>query len=205
MKWTNLFKIRKQNTYPDPMKHLIVGLGNIGEEYKNTRHNIGFDILDALAEASNIAFKTARYGDVAELKVKGRTLILLKPSTYVNLSGKAVNYWLQKEKIDVKNLLVVLDDLALPFGAIRLKPSGGDAGHNGLKNIQQILGNTNYARLRFGIGNDFAKGQQVNFVLGKWTDEENDILIKRKELAGDVIKGFGTIGLQRTMNEFNNK
>ncbi len=205
MKFTNLFRIRKNKIYPDPMKYLIVGLGNIGEEYKNTRHNIGFDILDAFAEASNIAFKPARYGDMAEYKFKGRTFILVKPSTYMNLSGKAVNYWLQKEKIEVKNLLVIVDDLALPFGKIRIRPGGGDAGHNGLKHIQQTLGGNNYARLRFGIGNDFAKGQQVDFVLGKWSDEEQDALQDRIKLAGDIIKGFGTIGLQRTMNEFSNK
>lgn len=187
------------------MKYLIVGIGNIGPEYHNTRHNVGFDILDAFAKASNIVFSPSRYGDVAEYKFKGRKFILLKPSTFVNLSGKAVNYWLQKEKIDIKNMMVILDDLALPFGKIRIRPSGGDAGHNGLKHIQQTLGHANYNRLRFGIGNEFSKGQQVNFVLGKWDDKEMEALKPRFEVCAEIIKSFGTIGLQKTMNLYNNK
>lgn len=187
------------------MKYLIVGLGNIGPEYHNTRHNIGFDILDALAKASNIIFSPSRYGDIAEYKFKGRKFILLKPSTYVNLSGKAVNYWLQKEKIDVSKMMVILDDLALPFGKIRIRPSGGDAGHNGLKNIQEVLGHPNYTRLRFGIGNEFSRGQQVDFVLGKWSDEENESLIPRFKVCADIVRAFGTVGLEKTMNLYNNK
>ena len=187
------------------MKYLIAGLGNIGPKYQNTRHNIGFDILDAFSEASNIVFESNRYGDTATYKFKGRTFILLKPSTYVNLSGKAVRYWLTKENIDVKNLLVILDDLALPFGTLRLRPKGGDAGHNGLKNIQELLGHSNYARLRFGIGDEFSKGQQVNYVLGEWTDNERKLIQEKAKTAIEIIKSFGTIGLERTMNQFNKR
>lgn len=187
------------------MKYLIVGLGNIGPEYVGTRHNIGFEILDALAKASNISFEPKRYGDVATYKFKGRTFILVKPSTYVNLSGKAVNYWMQKEKIKPENFMAILDDLALPFGKIRIRAKGGDAGHNGLKNIQQVLGHQNYARLRFGIGNEFGRGQQVDFVLGKWNEEERTTLDDRIKVTNDIIRAFGTIGLSKTMNQFNNK
>ena len=187
------------------MKYLITGLGNIGEEYKNTRHNIGFKILDALADASNIFFKEERYGAISKYKFKGRTFILLKPNTYVNLSGKAVNYWLQKEKIETSNSLILTDDLALPFGQLKIKPKGGDAGHNGLKSIIETLGHQNFARLRFGIGDEFLKGNQVDYVLGKWTFEEEKILENKIETCIQIIKGFGTIGLGRTMNQFNNK
>ncbi len=187
------------------MKYLIVGLGNIGEEYRNTRHNIGFEILDAFAEASNIAFSTQRYGDVAEVKFKGRKFVLLKPSTYMNLSGKAVNYWLQKEQLTPDKMLVLVDDLALPLGSLRMRAKGSDAGHNGLANINQILGHSNFPRLRFGIGDDFPRGQQIEHVLGKWTAEERKVLPKRIELAIDMIKAFGTIGVQRAMNTYNNK
>ena len=155
------------------MKYLIVGLGNIGYEYENTRHNIGFRVLDALAKASNLVFTDGRYGATCELRLKGRVLVLLKPSTYMNLSGNAVRYWLQKENIPVENMLVVVDDLALPFGTLRLKPKGSDAGHNGLKHICEILGTQCYARLRFGIGNDFPRGGQIEFVLGSFPPEEN--------------------------------
>jgi len=186
-------------------KSLIVGLGNIGAEYANTRHNIGFQILDALAKASSISFSSDRYGDRAEFKWKGRPFVLIKPSTYMNLSGKAVNYWLQKEKVPVSQLLVVTDDLALPFGKLRLKGKGSDGGHNGLKHIQQTLGHPNYARLRFGVGNEFAKGKQVDYVLGEWDSEESAQLDKRVELASEIIKSFGTAGLPRTMNDFNNR
>ena len=151
------------------MKYLIVGLGNIGPEYQNTRHNIGFKVLDAFAKASNTVFEDMRYGAVATVKLKGRTLILLKPNTYMNLSGKAVSYWMQKEKIELSNLFVVVDDLALPFGTIRLRGKGSDGGHNGLKSINQLLGTQDYTRLRFGIGNEFPKGKQVDYVLGGWT------------------------------------
>ena len=187
------------------MKYLIAGLGNIGSEYQYTRHNIGFRVLDALAKASNIVFTDRRYGETTELKVKGKTLTLLKPSTYMNLSGNAIRYWLQAEKIPVENLLVVVDDLALPFGSLRLKGKGSDAGHNGLKSIQSILGTQNFSRLRFGIGNDFTKGGQVDYVLGEFSDEEEKALPQRFEMCEDIIKSFCFAGLQNTMNQFNNK
>ncbi len=186
------------------MKYLIAGLGNIGPEYKNTRHNIGFQILDALAEASNISFNDKRYGFVAEYKFKARTFILLKPSTYMNLSGRAVNYWLQKEKIELKNLLVLTDDLALPFGTLRVRAKGGAGGHNGLESINQVLGRNDYARLRFGIGDDFHKGYQVDYVLGEWSREEGKELPFKINDSIEIIKSFGTIGVDRTMN-FHNK
>lgn len=186
-------------------KFLIVGLGNIGDEYAETRHNIGFKIVDALAATSAIKFTTDRYADVAELKHKGKTLILIKPSTYMNLSGKAVNYWLQSEKIEVENMLVLVDELALPFGKIRIGPKGSDGGHNGLTSIQEVLNTNNYPRLRFGIGNEFNKGSQVNYVLGKWSEEELKTLTERIKIASDAVKAFSFIGLQRCMNEFNNK
>jgi PTH1 family peptidyl-tRNA hydrolase len=187
------------------MKYLIAGLGNIGSEYQYTRHNIGFRVLDALSEASNTVFTERRYGHISELKIKGRTLILLKPSTYMNLSGNAVRYWLQAEKIPLENLLVVVDDLALPFGTLRLKGKGSDAGHNGLKHIQSVLGTQDYARLRFGIGNDFPKGMQIDYVLGELGEDENKILPERLETAGNIIKSFCLAGLQNTMNQYNNK
>ncbi|MBN2261678.1 MAG: aminoacyl-tRNA hydrolase [Prolixibacteraceae bacterium] len=188
------------------MKYLVVGLGNIGDEYKNTRHNVGFTILDALAGASNIVFDVnKRYGAVAEYKFKGRTFILLKPSTYMNLSGNAVRYWMQKEKIPLENLLILVDDIALPFGKLRVRGKGGDAGHNGLKNINQVLGSSNYARVRFGIGNEFNQGQQIDYVLGEWDNEEQSKLPERIDAAIEIIKSFGTVGLERTMNQFNNK
>jgi len=187
------------------VKYLIAGLGNIGDEYSRTRHNIGFDILDALAGASNISFKDKRYGFVAEYKHRARTYILLKPSTYMNLSGNAVRYWLKKEKLDLDRLLVVVDDLALPFGTLRLRAKGGDAGHNGLNHIQNILGTAGYARLRFGIGSDFHQGQQVDYVLSGWSEEEEKALPERIDQACEIIRSFGTLGLQRTMNHFNNK
>jgi PTH1 family peptidyl-tRNA hydrolase len=187
------------------MKFLIAGLGNIGDEYANTRHNIGFIVLDALAGASNTFFKTDRLASVAEIKFKGRTFVLIKPSTYMNLSGKAVNYWLQAEKIPAENLLVVTDDIALPFGKLRMKGKGSDGGHNGLKSIQETLGTTDYARLRFGIGSEFSKGRQVEYVLGEWSEEERKALPERINLAADMIKSFGAIGLQLTMTNYNNK
>ncbi len=187
------------------MKYLIVGLGNIGNEYAKTRHNIGFEVLDALAKASNISFQDSRYAYKAETKIKGRSVILIKPTTYMNLSGRAVNYWLQKEKIVLENLLVIVDDIALPLGTLRLRPGGSDGGHNGLANINEVLGHSKYARLRFGIGNNFPKGQQVNYVLGKWTDEEWTIIHPRIELATEIISSFVTIGIERTMSAYNNK
>jgi PTH1 family peptidyl-tRNA hydrolase len=187
------------------LKYLIAGLGNIGDEYAHTRHNIGFDILDVLAKTSNIRFEDKRYAFKSELKIKGRILILIKPTTYMNLSGKAVNYWLQKEKIPIENLLVIVDDLALPFGTLRLRPKGSDGGHNGLTSINEILGHQNYARLRFGIDNQFHKGQQVNYVLSTWDNEETKLLAPRIEIACDIIKSFTIIGLERTMTTFNKK
>lgn len=187
------------------MKYLIVGLGNIGAEYADTRHNAGFDVLDALAGASNISFAAARYGAVAELKYKGRTLVLLKPSTYMNLSGKAVRYWMDAEKIAPENLLVISDDIALPFGTLRMRTKGSSGGHNGLKNISELLGREDYARIRFGIGGNFARGQQIDYVLGTWTDEERKLLPERLKVFGDAILSFAAIGAERTMNLFNKK
>ena len=187
------------------MKYLIAGLGNIGEEYRETRHNIGFMVLDALAKASNIVFSDKRYGAVANMSLKGRQLVLLKPSTYMNLSGNAVRYWMQQEKIPLENLLVVVDDLALPFGALRLKGKGSDAGHNGLKHIAATLGTQNYARLRFGIGNDFPKGCQIDYVLGHFGEDELELMPERLETAGEAVKAFCLAGLSNAMNQFNNK
>lgn len=187
------------------MKYLIVGLGNIGPEYQNTRHNIGFTILDAFAKASNVFFTDKRYGAVCEIKLKGHTLILLKPSTFVNRSGLAVRYWMEKEKIEVQNLLVIVDDISLPFGTLRLKPKGADAGHNGLKSIQETLGHNQYARLRVGIGNNYPRGKQVEYVLGQWTEEEAKALPKLVEQAIEIIKSFCLSGIESTMSQFNNK
>lgn len=186
------------------MKYLIVGLGNIGYEYENTRHNLGFKVLDFLAKESNISFIDKRYGAISSFKFKARNFILLKPSTFVNLSGKAVNYWMQKEKINISNVLVIVDDISLPLGTIRIRKKGGDAGHNGLKSIIENAGNE-FARLRFGIGNDFGIGQQVNYVLGKWTDNELKIINSKMSVIDQIVKSFGTIGIDRTMNLFNKK
>jgi PTH1 family peptidyl-tRNA hydrolase len=186
-------------------KFLIVGLGNIGDEYKGTRHNIGFDVVECLAEEAGVKFRSDRLADVAEIKHKGKTLVLVKPTTYMNLSGKALNYWMQAEKIDIEHVMVILDDLALPFGKIRIGPKGGDGGHNGLKNIQETLNTSNYPRMRFGISNEFNKGSQVNYVLGKWSDDEKKTLNERIKIAAEGVKAFAFIGLQRCMNEFNNK
>lgn len=187
------------------MKYLIVGLGNIGADYEDTRHNVGFKVLEAFAKASNTFFEPDRYGDICRVNFKGRTLVLVKPSTYVNLSGKAVNYWLQKEKLSTDRLMVVMDDLALPFGTLRLKAKGGDGGHNGLKDINRRLGRNDYPRLRIGIGDEFSKGSQVNYVLGKWSPDEEEKLPAICDQAIEMIKGFSTIGVNRTMSEFNNK
>ena len=175
------------------MKYLVVGLGNIGAEYADTRHNIGFKVLDCLAEQSNIAFTTGRYGATAELRYKGRTLVLLKPSTYMNLSGKAVRYWMEAEKIAPENLLVVVDDIALPFGTLRMRPKGSAGGHNGLKNITELLGTEAYARIRFGIGGDFARGHQVDYVLGSWSDEERKALPERLKVFAEAVLSFVSI------------
>ncbi|MBS4013588.1 MAG: aminoacyl-tRNA hydrolase [Bacteroidetes bacterium] len=187
------------------VKYLIVGLGNIGPDYHNTRHNIGFMVVDKLAEKKDAVFTPARYGDKTEFKYKGRLFILVKPSTYMNLSGKAINYWLEKEKIPYENLLVIVDDLALPLGVLRMKTKGGDGGHNGLNSIISILGSNAFSRLRFGIGNEFHKGAQVGYVLGKWTSKEMDLINPRIEVACDAVLSFGTIGPERTMNVFNSK
>jgi len=178
-------------------------LGNIGDEYKNTRHNIGFIILDAWAREANVKFSDRRYGEVASLKYRGRTFVLLKPSTFVNRSGNAVNYWLRKEKIPEENLLVLVDDLSIPFGSMRLRLKGGDGGHNGLAHISMILGHHNYSRLRFGIGSDFMTGGQVNYVLGELTQEEEKVLNTKLDLAIDIIKSFGSIGIELTMTKYN--
>lgn len=187
------------------MKYLIVGLGNIGPEYHETRHNIGFMVVDNLAKAAGATFKDGRYGFTTTLSIKGRQLLLLKPSTYMNLSGNAVRYWMQKENIGIENLLIVVDDLALPVGALRLKGKGSDAGHNGLKHIAATLGTQNYARLRFGIGNDFPKGAQVDYVLGHFSDEDWKILPERLDMAGEIVKNFCLAGIDITMNQFNKK
>ena len=186
-------------------KFLIVGLGNIGPKYHNTRHNIGFRILDHLAREESLQFETQKLGEVANFRFKGRNFILLKPSTYMNLSGKAVNYWLQKEKISLEHLLVITDDLNLPFGTIRVKTKGSDGGHNGLKDIQAQLGTTAYNRFRFGISDDFGKGRQIDYVLGEWEAEEEKKIQERLELSCEVIRSFGTAGIQHTMNNFNGK
>ncbi len=201
----NLFSKKEKDITPSDMKYLIVGLGNIGEEYEQTRHNVGFEVLDAIAKSNNVKFEEARYGAVATYKFKARNMLLLKPNTYVNLSGKAINYWMQKEKIPLSNLLVVVDDLALPFGTLRLKAKGGDAGHNGLKSIQSTLGTASYSRLRFGIGNEFSKGRQVDFVLGRWSDEEWSALLERVKVAEDIVNAFATVGAAQAMSQFNNK
>jgi peptidyl-tRNA hydrolase, PTH1 family len=200
----NLSENQLQNDN-NAMKYLIAGLGNIGAEYQDTRHNIGFSVVDALAEANDATFKNETLGAIAEFRHKGRTFILLKPSTFMNRSGKAVNYWMQKQKIAPENLLVVLDDLNLPFGKQRLRPNGSDGGHNGLKDIDLVLGNNHYARLRIGISDNFAKGRQADYVLGKWTADEHKQLPDILQYALDTVAAFGTIGLGLTMTQFNKK
>lgn len=185
------------------MKYLVVGLGNIGAEYELTRHNIGFLVLDRLADVKNATYEPARYGDQAVIKHKGRSIYLIKPSTYMNLSGKAVNYWLTTLKIPKEQLLVVVDDIALPFGKLRMRPKGSDAGHNGMKSIEQLTGGNNYPRLRFGIGDDFHKGQQVDYVLSKFSQDEFETLPEKMDKAIEMILSFCTIGISRTMNQFN--
>ena len=187
------------------MKYLVVGLGNIGAEYANTRHNIGFKVLDALAAASDTSFISSRYGDVATIRHRGHIVTLLKPSTYMNLSGKAVRYWLTELKIDKAQLLVVVDDIALPFGELRIRKKGSAGGHNGLKNITELLGGEDYARMRFGIGGDFSRGHQVDYVLGEWSQEERAKMDERLKVFSDAILSFISVGLDRTMNTFNKK
>jgi len=187
------------------MKYLIIGLGNPGSKYEETRHNIGFKVLEALADELEGKFTTERHAEIAEVKFKGRTLVCIKPSTFMNLSGKAVSYWMQQHKVPLENVLVVTDDLALPFGKLRMKGKGSDGGHNGLAHIQQTLGTPNYTRLRFGVGSDFQKGRQVDYVLGEWSDEERETLKERIKIATEFLKSYCTIGLQMTMTNWNNK
>jgi len=209
--WKILNTLFKKKTNPsiedhiEMKKYLIVGLGNIGEKYSNTRHNIGFKVLDHFAAKEDLTFQTEKLGDKLMYKLKGRTFIFLKPSTYMNLSGKAVKYWLEKEKIPLENLLVVTDDLNLPFGSLRLKGKGSDGGHNGLKDLQDKLNTTKYNRFRFGISDTFSKGRQVDYVLGEWTTEETEKLAERLDKSIDIIKSFGLAGMNNTMNGFNGK
>lgn len=190
---------------PIMKKFLIVGLGNIGAEYVNTRHNIGFKVLDYLTNQEDITFQPQKLGDIAEFKIKGKTVILLKPNTFMNLSGKAVKYWMEKENIEKDNLLVITDDLNLTFGSIRIKTKGTDGGHNGLKNIQLLLNSTEYPRFRFGISDDFKKGRQVDYVLGEWSPDEKEALKERLSISSEIIKSFVLAGLNNTINLFNGK
>ncbi len=195
----------KEKAVPDMKKFLIAGLGNIGAEYAQTRHNIGFKVLDYFAEKEALTFESNRLAERAEYKLKGRTFVLIKPTTYMNLSGKAVRYWLEKENIPIENLLVITDDLNLPFGSIRIRTKGSDGGHNGLKDIQGQLQTTNYNRYRFGISNEYEKGRQIDYVLGKWSEEELKNLPERLEKSVEIVKSFGLSGIQLTMNLFNGK
>ena len=206
MNWfSSLFK-EKNIEISDPMKKfLIVGLGNIGAEYVNTRHNIGFKVLDHFAKKEGLTFSTVKLGALAEFKIKGRTLLLLKPNTFMNLSGKAVKYWMEKENIPKENILVITDDLNLSFGTIRIKGKGTDGGHNGLKNIQILLNSSEYSRFRFGISDEFKKGQQIDYVLGNWDDIEKAKLPERLDIASEIIQSFALTGLNETMNTFNGK
>lgn len=193
----------KLNEIDNMKKFLIVGLGNIGSEYAETRHNIGFKVLDSLAQIQEFSFETKKLGDLASFKIKGRTVLCLKPSTYMNRSGKALKYWMEKEKISLANVLVITDDINLPFGSLRLKTKGSDGGHNGLKDIQSILQTSKYNRLRFGVGSDFSKGRQVDYVLGKWDTEENEALKERLIKTNEMIHSFVLAGVAITMNQFN--
>ncbi|WP_339664449.1 aminoacyl-tRNA hydrolase [Maribacter arcticus] len=189
----------------DPMKKfLIVGLGNIGDEYAETRHNIGFKVLDEVAQANDFTFETAKLGDIGSYKIKGRTIICLKPSTYMNRSGKALKYWMDKENIPQSNVLVITDDINLPFGTIRIKTKGSNGGHNGLKDIELFLQTILYNRYRFGVGADFGKGRQVEYVLGQWDDEEKALLPERLKKSTEIINSFVLAGIARTMNQYNN-
>ncbi|WP_298155911.1 aminoacyl-tRNA hydrolase [Flavobacterium sp.] len=206
MNWLLQLFTPKSKEVIDPMKkYLIVGLGNIGAEYVNTRHNIGFKVVDFLAKQESLSFETVKLGAMAEYKLKGRTYFLLKPNTYMNLSGKAVKFWMDKENIPLENIFVITDDLNLPFGAIRIKPKGSDGGHNGLKSINQMLNTQNYTRFRFGISDEFKKGKQVDYVLGEWDDDEKMKLPERLEMAANAVRSFGTAGLENTMTTYNGK
>ena len=200
-----IFGIKVETKEELMKKFLIVGLGNIGSKYENTRHNIGFKIVDEVAEEHKVSFETEKLGDVANFRFKGRTFVLLKPSTFMNLSGKAVKYWMDKEKISIENILVVTDDVNIDFGTIRLKAKGSAGGHNGLKDVQEKLNTQQYARFRFGVGGNYSKGRQVDFVLGEWNKEENSQLIERLPTSAKIITSFGTAGLANTMNAFNGK
>ena len=190
---------------PDEMKYLIACLGNIGAEYENTRHNIGFKIADRLAQDLEATFTTSRLAQMAEMRFKGKTLVVIKPTTYMNLSGKAVKYWLNEEKIPMENLLVVNDDIALPLGTLRLRKQGADGGHNGLTDIIEKLGTNVFCRLRFGLGDDFPRGRQIDFVLGQWKASEEPIVDEKVDMAVEIIKSFVTQGPDRTMNQYNKK
>lgn len=206
MNWiSKLFNFKKTATEISMKKFLIIGLGNIGTEYVNTRHNIGFKILDYFTNQEKIEFQNVKLGELAEYKIKGRTILLLKPNTYMNLSGKAIKYWMDKENIAKENILVITDDLNLAFGTIRIKTKGSDGGHNGLKNTQLVLNSTEYPRYRFGISDEFKKGQQVNYVLGEWTEEEKEKLKDRLQISSEIIKSFALSGLNNTMNIYNGK
>ncbi len=187
------------------MKFLIAGLGNIGDEYANTRHNIGFVIADAIAAEAEASFSSDRYASVTRIRYRGKTLVVIKPSTYMNLSGKAIRYWMDKENITAERILVMADDIALPLGTLRMRKKGGPGGHNGLENIIVTLGNENFPRLRVGIGNDFARGYQSDYVLGKWTREEEEIMIPRVRSAVEMVKSFVVRGIDQTMTDYNNK
>ncbi len=200
----NLFNPKKE-IIDSMKKYLIVGLGNIGDKYKDTRHNIGFKVLDFFTKENSLSFETQKLGDITTYKFKGRTFILLKPNTYMNLSGKAVKYWMTKEKIPLENILIICDDLNIPFSSLRLKPKGSAGGHNGLKDINEKLNTQQYARLRFGVGNSFSKGRQSDYVLGKWNKEELLDLPELLDKITKIIKSFGLIGVSKTMNEFNKK
>lgn len=205
--FTNLFSKTnlEESNNVNMKKFLIVGLGNIGAEYVNTRHNIGFKIVDFLAREESLDFQTVKLGSLAEYKLKGKTILLLKPNTYMNLSGKAVQYWMEKEKINIENVLIITDDLNLSFGTIRIKPKGTDGGHNGLKSIQQTLNSSEYPRFRFGISDEFKKGKQVDYVLGEWDEIEKEKLTERLKMAIDAVKCFALSGLENAMTNFNGK
>ncbi|MEE9406557.1 MAG: aminoacyl-tRNA hydrolase [Polaribacter sp.] len=203
--FSKIFGIKIESKEELMKKFLIVGLGNIGDKYTNTRHNIGFKIIDEVAEEHKTTFETDKLGDVATFRFKGRTFILLKPSTYMNLSGKAVKYWMDKENISVENILIITDDVHIDFGAIRVKAKGSAGGHNGLKDIQEKLNTQQYARFRFGVGGNYSKGRQADFVLGEWSKEETSQLIERLPTSAKIIPSFGTAGLVNTMNTFNGK
>lgn len=209
MKWfkkiQSIFKKTKENNKENMQKFLIVGLGNIGSQYENTRHNIGFKILDHFAHKNNITFESNKLGTIVQYKFKGRMFYLLKPSTFMNLSGKSVKYWLSNENIPLENLMVICDDINLPFGTIRIKTSGSDGGHNGLKSVYEILQTQQYNRFRFGIGAEFSEGRQSDYVLGEWTEDELKLITERLDKSIQVITTFGTAGINNTMNTFNGK